>query len=93
MTANLFTNLLNNNSKQIFKGKLHIFLTCLRVSRDLKKTCLDEQSAEFLEELSLKCICKTMQLGEIELWQIELLLLELPLICTLKYKIVDDLKK
>ena len=82
-----------NNSKNIFAGKMVNFLTCWAVSRDLKTTILNEEDSKFLEELSLKCLYKALISGSVEIWQLQLLIDELPNILTCKYPVVNDIKE
>ena len=75
-----------------YQGKLHVFLNCLAVVKELKVDFLDEDKAEYFEEISLKCIHRALISGGIEIWQIQLLIDELPNILGLKYPIVEDIK-
>ena len=80
-------------SNEPFGGKLHEFLTCRAVSNSLKnESALDESTAEFFEELSLRCVYRSMSAGDLEIWQLMLLLDELPKILNLEYDVVDDIK-
>ena len=66
-------------------------MNCWAVSRDLKSTILSEEDANFFEELSLKCLNKSLLEGSIEIWQLQLLIEELPEILPCKYPIVKDI--
>ena len=81
-----------NDENDIFSGKMHVFLTCWAVSRDLKSSILNEDDANFFEELSLKCLYKSL-LESVEIWQLQLLLEELPKILSYKYPVVNDIKE
>ena len=81
-----------DDSQNIFTGRLHTFLTCWAVSRDLMSAGLEEQDVSFFEEMSLKCLYKSFS-GSVEIWQVQLLLDELPKILSCKYPIVKDIKK
>lgn len=88
----LSVNLSLFDNKDNFLGKLHTFLTCWAVSRDLKKYGLNDNDAVFLEEFFLKCLYKTFLAGAVEIWQLQLLIDELPKILSCKYPVVDDIK-
>ena len=79
--------------QNIFSGKLIAFLTCWAVSRDLKTGGLEEQDVKFFEELSLKCLHKSIIKDKIEVWQMQLLIEELPEILSCKYSIIEDIKE
>ncbi len=76
----------------IFFGRLHEFLTCRAASRMLEDRIIDTDSAKFFEELSLKCVLRTLASGGFEVWQIQLLFQELPNLLVLKYPVVNDIK-
>ena len=85
--------LIFDDEQDIFSEKLHIFLTCLAIIRDLKANALlNEQDASFLEELLLKCIHRAILKGSVEIWQVQLLIDELPKILSYKYPVIDDIK-
>ncbi len=90
LSANLS---LFDDKNGIFSGKIHLFLTCWAVSRDLKTAGLNEQDTTFFEELSLKCLYKSLLAGSVEIWQLQLLIDELPKILSCKYSIVNDIKE
>ena len=90
LSANLS---LFDDKNGIFYGKIHLFLTCWAVSRDLKTAGLNEQDTTFFEELSLKCLYKSLLAGSVEIWQLQLLIDELPKILSCKYSIVNDIKE
>ena len=75
-----------------FAGRLHEFLTCRAVAKTLDGKMLDNTSAKFFEELSLKCMLRAMQSPSLEMWQLQLLFRELPTILPLKYPIVGEIK-
>ena len=84
---------MNFASNELFGGKLHEFLTCRAVSHSLKvEKALDETTAEFFEELSLRCAYRSLSAGELEMWQLLLLLDELPKILLLEYDVIDDIQ-
>lgn len=90
LSANLS---LFDDENGVFSGKIHLFLTCWAVSRDLKAAGLSEQDVSFLEELSLKCLYKSILSGSLEICQLQLLIDELPKILSCKYSIVNDIKE
>ena len=86
--------LIFDDEQNIFSEKLHIFLTCSAIIRDLKANILlNEQDASFLEELLLKCIHKSILNGSVEIWQVQLLIDELPKILSCNYPVVNDIKE
>ena len=89
----MYANLSMYNPKEIFAGKIITFLTCWAVSRDLKTTNLNEEDISFFEELSLKCLHKSLVSGSVEIWQLQLLIDELPKILSCKYPVVNDIKE
>ena len=80
-------------SKKFFQGRTHIFLTCWSVIQDLKSNGLSNSEANFLEELSLKCLFQSLTAGEVEIWQIQLLMNELPKILSCKYPVVEAIRE
>lgn len=81
------------SSTELFKGKLHHFLTCRAVSHSfVEDNNFDRPTAEFFEELSLRCAYQSLAAGELEVWQLLLLLDELPKILSLKYDAIDNIK-
>ena len=68
------------------------FLTCRAVSHDLKNYGFSEKDCNYLEELSLKCLCRSLSTGSIEIWQLQLLMIELPNILKCNYPIVEEIK-
>ncbi len=78
-----------NVDEELFQNKLNLFLTCLTVSKNLG---LGESDRNFFEELSLKCIYKSLSVGSIEVCQIQLLLDEIPNIINIQYPVVDKIK-
>ena len=78
-----------------FSGRLHEFLTCRAVSHSFyTNEVLDRSTAEFLEELSLRCAYRAMAAGALEVWQLLLLLDELPKILTLvEYDVVEQIQE
>ena len=76
-----------------FAGRLHEFLTCRAIAKTLDGKMLDNTSAQFFEELALKCMLRAMASSKLELWQLELLFEELPSILPLKYPVVGEIKK
>ena len=76
-----------------FKSKTHTFLTCWAVIQDLKSNGLSNSEADFLEELSLKCLFQSLTLGEVEIWQVQLLINELPKILSCKYPVVETIRE
>ena len=82
-----------SNSQKIFAGKIHTFLTCFAVSIDLKAFGLNKNDIDFFEELSLKCLHKTLNSENIAIWQIWLLIEELPKLLSCKYPVIEDIKE
>ena len=78
-------------SQDVFVGKLHIFLTCWAVNRDLKNSDFEGLDFAFFEELALKCVYKSLISGSVDGWQIQLLIDELPRILACKYPVVNDI--
>lgn len=93
LPANLPIAALNEDSKNLFKNNMDLFLTCFFVARDLKNKILSEVDANIFEELSLKCINKLLQLQQdVKIWELQLLIDELPRILNLKYHVVEEIK-
>ena len=90
LSANLS---LFDDENGIFSGKIHLFLICWAVSRDLKTAGLSEKDLNFLEELSLKYLYKSLLAGSVEIWQLQLLIDELPKILACDYPVVGDIKE
>ena len=80
-------------SDSVFAGKIHTFLTCLSISHDLKDAGLSEIDSNFLEELSLKCLHKSLVSGNVEIWQMQLLIDEIPNILKYKYPVIMKIKE
>ena len=81
------------NSQKIFAEKIHTFLTCWIVIRDLKAFGLHKDDINFFEELSLKCLHKALNSENIAIWQIWLLIDELPKLLICKYPVIEDIKE
>ncbi|MBR1397390.1 MAG: hypothetical protein IJ563_07645, partial [Selenomonadaceae bacterium] len=79
-----------NVAKSLLEGNMDKFLTCFAVIEDI---LLNDKDADFLRELSLKCLHKSLLSGNVDLWQLQLLFDELPRILKYSYPIVDDIKK
>ena len=86
-------NLSINSPPNLFSNKLHIFLTCLNVSSDLKGSGLKDDDVKYFEELSLKCVQKSLSSASIEVWQMQLLIDELPKILNYQYPVVGEIKE
>ena len=84
--------MMRNLTQNMFGGRLHEFLTCLAVSQDLKNIAMGEIETHFFEELALKCIHKALITEKVEIWQLQLLLDDMPKILSLKYEVVSEIK-
>ena len=92
LIQNLMPVFAKNVGQEFFQGKLETFLTCRQVSEILRENILDESSANFFEELSLKAIQKTLYTN-ITPADLQLLIAELPKILPLNYPIVKDIRE
>ena len=87
MFASLSNAIYNPKFQEMFGKKLHTFLTHLSIIREFRGK-MPDSDINFLEDLSLKCIYKSLMSGAMDIWQVQLLIRELPNILSLKY---DDI--
>lgn len=74
-----------------FSGKLETFLTCRAVSAKLRENFLDETTANFFEEISLRGVIKSLS-ASVTLSDVELLLSELPEILKLNSSAAEEIR-
>lgn len=84
---------LSDAPNEIFSGRLHEFMTCRSISRRLGDDgAIDRSTSKFLEELSIKCVYRSLASDGLELWQVQLLLDDLPKLLPFEYDVVDGIK-
>ena len=93
LIQNLLPACFNDVSKKFFEEKACIFLQCRAVSHALKSSGLEYSAAEYFEELSLRCLLRTMTQSEISIYDCLLFFEELPKLLPLKYPIVDRIRE
>ena len=90
---NLVPTFSKDTPKEFLNGKMETFLTCRALSAQLKTQILDEAIGNSLEEVSLNAIFKVLTVSEnVSIYDILLLLSELPNILSLPYKVVGDIR-
>ena len=77
---------------EFFLGKVDRFLTCRAVSHALTESNVDRATAKYFEELSLRCVYRSLASGDVPVWQVLLLLEELPNLLALEYEVIDGIK-
>ena len=75
-----------------FAGKIVLLLTCWAISKDLKASGLPKEDADYLEEMSLKCLHKSLIAGSISVWQIQFLIRVMPDLLKCKYPIIKEIR-
>ena len=64
----------------------------MSIVNESKSKILDEKDAIYFEELILKCIRTTLSSGSVDVWQVQLLLSEIPKFWHLKYPVIKEIK-
>lgn len=82
----------SNNTVGMFKGKLDNFLTCLSLTEHFKGSLLTDDEVKRCEELSLNGVGLAL-LNEVTLFDLELLLKEMPKILLMPYPAVKEICK
>ena len=91
LMVNLSPTLLPNTPQEFYRGKLETFLTCRAVASYLQTRITDSAPAKFFEEAALKAIPRTF--NGMNLAESRLFLRELPDLLSLKYPVVDDIRR
>ncbi len=82
-----------NLSKNIFQGKMEIFLTCRRVATYLRENAFNETAGKFFEEISLEAINSTILKTTLTTAELRLLIFELPNILQSDYPAVENIRQ
>ena len=93
MMQKLLPGMSPSSPHSFFAGRTHEFLTCRHVSKFLNGKLINDSASKFFEEISLMCLIRALTSGTVEVWQLQLLFQELPLILPLKYPAVSEIKK
>ena len=80
-----------NFPAEFFQGKIETYLTCLALGSSLKNIVFNEKMGNFIEEIALEGILKTLAVGGADIADMRLLFSELPRILMMPYPEVQNI--
>ena len=92
LMRNLMPATFEDVSDEFFTDKCVIFLQCRAIVNALSGKGIEQPTAEYFEDLALRCITRRVLNGNVKLYELLILIEELPKILLLKYPVVDDIK-